>query len=138
MGECWHHNPNNWVTNIFHFSYNIFIWLTILFLKIWRLFNSFLPLYQRISAIRVWEWVKSQCVSINVCWSKFQGCHQYRRMTQKWYFHHLAMIFNLHQKIVYWKVIQFFILWQKSTYVNIILDFSFQVVWYLMTSLWIW
>ena len=83
-------------------------------------------------------WFKSHCIYITYRFSRLWGCLQSRRKIRKWYFHYLTMLFCLHQKILYWKVTQFFIHGNKMIYVIIILDFLFKVVWCLMTSSWIW
>ena len=53
------------------------------------------------------------------------------------YFHHLATNYYLHQEILHWNIALLFIRWNRSIYMIIILYVSCQVVWYSMTSSWI-
>ena len=69
--------------------------------------------------------------------SSWKNVFSVEKIIREIYFHHLAMNYYLHQEILHWKFALFFIYWNRSISVIIILDVSCQVVWCLMTSSWI-
>ena len=81
-------------------------------------------LVQTKKKIRIPYGCKSHCKSINERFSKLEDCLQSRIFFKRKYVHHLSMKYYLHKELLQWKVSLFFIPWNRTISVIIILDVS--------------